>query len=246
MKIEPEIYSYLSGESFKTNLTFNLVKSRQKPVKREAAIIEMIRGKNVIHAGCSDHIGIIDDKIKHDVWLHKLITESSATCIGIDIDIESIAYVRDKLHYDNVFAGNILTDDFAVIRERNWDYIVFGELVEHLDNPVDFLKTIREKYGKYIDKFIVSVPNIYCESQFRNMLKFREIINSDHRFWFTPYTILKVLAASGYKSEDIIFANRQPLTFAELAKRKIFQILGKDLYYPYYYFKTLVISGTLT
>lgn len=31
-----------------------------------------------------------------------------------------------------------------------------------------------------------------------------ENINSDHKYWFTPYTIQKVLYSAGYETEEII------------------------------------------
>lgn len=246
MRIEKDLYDFLCGKLFSTALTMNITREKQKSVSRQQAIISLVQSKNVIHIGCSDHIGIIDEKIKNNIWLHKLLTETASTCVGIDIDKESIAYIKNTLKYDNVHAGNILTDDFQFIREKHWDYILFGEIVEHLDDPVFFLKTVREKYGKFVDRFIVSVPNVYCQAQFKNMLQFKEIINADHRFWFTPYTISKILVSAGYKPENLTFANRQPLTYYELAKRKVLRLIGSEVYYPYYYFRTLVISGTLT
>ena len=44
--------------------------------------------------------------------LHKLITDNARNCIGIDIDRESIDYVKKETGYDNVVCGNILTDEF--------------------------------------------------------------------------------------------------------------------------------------
>ena len=41
------------------------------------------------------------------------------------------------------------------------------------------------------------------------MMNYLEIINSDHRFWFTPYTITKVLVSAGYNPEKITYSNLQ-------------------------------------
>ena len=97
----------------------------------------------------------------------------------------------------------------------------FGEIIEHLDNPVNFLKAFKEKYGNNVERFIITVPSIYNTHQFTNMMNYKEIINSDHRFWFTPYTISKVLASAGYKPEKITYANLQSLTIPQLILRKI-------------------------
>jgi 2-polyprenyl-3-methyl-5-hydroxy-6-metoxy-1,4-benzoquinol methylase len=244
MKIGPEVFSYLKGEEFKNNLTFNIDRRDQEDISREAAIIRLIEGKKVIHVGCSDHIQIIREKIKNNIWLHKLITEKASKCIGIDIDEESIRFLKNELNYENVFHGNIISDDLPMITAEKWDYAVLGEMVEHLDNPVDFLGTLRKKYGPYISRFIITVPNIYNRSQLSNMISYREIINSDHRFWFTPYTISKVLVSAGYKPEEIIFCNRQKLNTFQLAIRKIKKMSGTKESYPYYFFRTMIIQAS--
>jgi hypothetical protein len=243
MKIDPEVLQYLNGETFNKSLTVEIGKSKHRIISREAAITEIIRNKNVIHIGCSDHIQIINEKIKNNTWLHKLITDNAHKCIGIDIDKESIEFIKKELGYQNVFHGNIVTDDFKIITEDHWDYAVFGEIIEHLDNPVNFLKVFKEKYGKNVSGFIITVPSIYNKAQLKNMMEYKEIINSDHRFWFTPYTISKVLASAGYKPDKITYSNLQKLSVPELIIRKLKLLTGIKVKYPFYYFKTIIISG---
>lgn len=245
MKIEPEVLKYLKGEVFKTSLFVDIGKAKHKIISREAAITEMIKNQNVIHIGCSDHIPVINQKISNNTWLHKLITDNAKNCIGIDIDKESIDFIKKETGYQNVYYGDILTDNFESLNERNWDYVVLGEIVEHLDNPVNFLKVFKEKYGAKVSKFIVTVPSIYNLHQFKNMMNYLEIINSDHKFWFTPYTITKVLVSAGYNPEKIVYANLQSLNIKELIIRKIKQITGMKTEYPFYYFNTLIITGNI-
>lgn len=245
MKIEPEVLKYLKGEVFKTSLFVDIGKAKHKIISREAAITEMIKNQNVIHIGCSDHIPVINQKISNNTWLHKLITDNAKNCIGIDIDKESIDFIKKETGYQNVYYGDILTDNFESLNESNWDYVVLGEIVEHLDNPVNFLKVFKEKYGVKVSKFIVTVPSIYNLHQFKNMMNYLEVINSDHRFWFTPYTITKVLVSAGYNPEKILYANLQSLNIKELIIRKIKQVTGMKTEYPFYYFNTLIISGNI-
>jgi hypothetical protein len=246
MKIEPEVLKFLKGDSFQTSLTVNIGKSKHSIISREAAITGMIIGKSVIHIGCSDHQQIINEKIKNNAWLHKLITDNAEKCIGIDIDRESIEFIKNELDYKNVYYGDITSDVIDIIKVNNWDYVVFGEIIEHLDNPVDFLKVFKENYGENVNRFIITVPNIYNRHQFRHMLNYKEIINSDHRFWFTPYTISKVLVSSGYKPDKITYSNLQSLTIPELIIRKLKLIAGIEVKYPFYFFNTIIISGNIT
>jgi hypothetical protein len=245
MKLEPRILSYLKGDAFQTSLFVDIGKSKHRIISREAVITEMIRNKNVIHIGCSDHIPVIKQKISNNTWLHKLITDNAKKCIGIDIDLESIVFIKKETGFQNVFHGDILTDNFESINGKNWDYVVFGEIVEHLDNPVNFLKVFKERHGDKVSKFIITVPSIYNLHQFRNMINYLEIINSDHRFWFTPYTISKVLVSDGYNPEKIDYANLQSLTIPELIIRKIKRMARLKVEYPFYYFNTIIITGNI-
>lgn len=246
MLINSELLRYLKGADLSTSLTVNISRTKYIPVSRENAITELVRNKDVIHIGCSDHIKIIKEKIEKNIWLHKLITDNAKECIGIDINKESIEFLKNELGYSNVFHGDILVDTFNNITEKEWDYAVFGEMIEHLDNPVNFLKTFKSRFGNYIRKFIITVPNIYCINQYRNMMKFQENINSDHRFWFTPYTISKILVSAEFIPERIIYSNLLHLSKYDLIKRKIRVISGIQPKYPYYYFNTMIITGYLS
>jgi hypothetical protein len=77
------------------------------------------------------------------------------------------------------------------------------------------------------------------------MLNYREVINSDHRFWFTPYTISKILVSASYNPEKISYSNLQSLNIRDLIKRKIKRIAGMKVEYPFYFFKTIIISGKI-
>jgi hypothetical protein len=245
MKLDPEVLKFLNGDSFQTSLTLSIGKSKHSIVSREAVITGMVKGKNVIHIGCSDHIQVISEKIKSNTWLHKLITDNASKCIGIDIDKESIKFIKDTLGYENVFHGDITTDTFDNIKSEKWDYAVFGELLEHIDNPVSFLKAFKLNYGENVSNFIITVPSIYNTHQFKNMMNYKEIINSDHRFWFTPYTISKVIASAGYKPEKIIYSNLQSLTIPQLVVRKVKRMTGMNVKYPFYFFNTIIVTGSI-
>jgi hypothetical protein len=245
MNFDAEINKYLKGEVFSNSLVINLDRKKYEDIPRETLITGMIKGTRVIHLGCSDHIDIIPDKIAANKWLHKLLTDNSAACLGIDIDHKSIEFLKEKLGYSNVRQGDVVSDSFPEIESGSWDYVVFGELIEHLDNPVDFLKSFRTRFSGNVNKFIITVPSIYNRDQTRNIFRYKEVINSDHRFWFTPYTISKLVVSAGYRPEKMIFAGLQHLNTAELALRKIKRLFGMKETYPFYRFNNIIITGYL-
>jgi hypothetical protein len=113
----------------------------------------------VIHVGCLDHVPLIRQRIENNTWLHKRLTEASQTCLGIDINEEGAVLVR-TLGFDNVVICNLIDDDpLPEVVGAKWDYMVLGEMLEHIDNPVLFLENIAAKYGNCVDRFLLTVPN---------------------------------------------------------------------------------------
>jgi hypothetical protein len=245
MEIDQKILKFLKGEEFSNSLVVDPGRSKYDAKSREDAITEIIKGKDVIHIGCSDHIQLIRKKMAANKWLHKLITDNSRSCIGIDIDKESIEFVVRELGFSNVIYGNIVTDDLKELSDKEWDFAVFGEIIEHLDNPVEFLRIFREKYGRNVKRFIITAPSVYNRKNMKNMLRYREEINSDHRYWFTPYTIAKLAVSAGLNPERVSYVNLIPLGIMKLIFKKLKTIFHIPVKYPYYYFSSLIITGTL-
>lgn len=206
MKIYDEINPFLKGEKFTNALKVPISEPEKKISLRMDYIENIIKGKNVIHLGCADHIPLIINKIKKNTWFHKRLTEVSKECLGIDIDLDAVEYIKTELGYQNVIYADIVNDEpLKEIVSHKWDYIVIGELLEHLDSPITFLSSIQKKYSKVIDHLIASAPNALRMDNYRNAKKHQELINSDHRFWFTPYTLAKILTLSGFKIESFQF-----------------------------------------
>lgn len=170
-------------------------------------IRQIVNGCNVIHLGCTDHLSLIGHKIANDNWLHKVVTSAANKCIGIDNNKEAVDYVQ-KLGYKNVLYADILSDSIKEIDTKRWDYLLIAEVLEHLNEPIHFLSCIKKRYAN-IDKIIVTVPNAFSKNCFEFAQNNVENINTDHRFWFTPYTIIKVLHEAGYITEQLIMCGSE-------------------------------------
>ena len=173
---------------------------------RLEALITLVKGKRVLHVGCCDHIEIIEEKRKKGIWLHDLLCAASAFCAGIDIDAASVDYVR-KLGFPDVYCADVTQGLPRPLAQGQFDVVVVGEVVEHVDAPVSFLRGIREAISSP-HMVVVSVPNAFFLENFENAICGIERINTDHRFWFTPYTIGKVLSQAGYSVQDVRFVFR--------------------------------------
>lgn len=225
MTFDEETWRYLRGEKFSNRIDVPLPYKEAIP-NRVAFLTAMARGKRIVHLGCLDHQPLIAEKIERRQWLHKELTDVAAACIGVDIDEHALKYVQSTFGYNNIVLGNFTTDRFEAITNSNWDYAILGELLEHIDNPVQFLSSIRANYAGQIDRIVVTVPNAWTQITMRMAKSSIEMINSDHRYWFTPYTLAKVLYQAGMNTEEIKFANRIPLGTYDLIRHRIAGIFG--------------------
>lgn len=208
MEVET-IKEYLQGVKFDDGKFIDVFSERFE--SRLDALQTIVSKKRCIHLGATDHMPLIEDKIKNNTWLHKCISESAKECVGIDINSEAVDYCNN-IGWKNIIAADFLEDIEKVkkyIGTEKWDYIVAGELVEHIDNPIDFLKKINFIYYKNIDRIIITVPNAFNIDNFKSALKGMEGINTDHRYWFTPYTILKVATMAGLEPEYILYTGQK-------------------------------------
>ncbi len=195
---------YLIGNKFDNGLRIRWEFDDTKLTSRLQYLSHICQNKHIIHLGCLDHnFETITRKIANNTWLHKKLTDVSACCLGVDIDPILINSIKE-IGIDNVICSDLSIDDVRPeITSRQWDYLVCGEIIEHIDNPVMFLSAIRQRYASFIKRIIVTVPNSLSLGYIKNAFKTVESINTDHRYSFTPYNISKILVISGYHLEKI-------------------------------------------
>ncbi|MCK5333000.1 MAG: class I SAM-dependent methyltransferase [Candidatus Aenigmarchaeota archaeon] len=205
MKFDAKSLKYLAGRVFSNGLKITISKPEATVLDRFELLERLISNKKIIHLGCCDHVSLIKEKVKAGVWLHSRLCKKAARCVGLDIDKEGIDYLKNQMNYSDVICADLMLDKLPEIRKNKWDYIVLGEVLEHVSNPSMFLKNINEKYKKNIGAIIITVPNAFSWLNTIYAFRHKEFINTDHRYWFTPYTLAKVLTNAGFKVDDFYF-----------------------------------------
>lgn len=220
MVFREEYMDYIRGEKFSNGLKLKVSNTAEKTVSRVEYLNLIVKNKKVIHLGCTDHIPLINEKIETQTWLHKILCDSATRCLGVDINEESVRYVRDILGYKDVVVHNMLDASGCVsIEQDKWDYIILGEILEHVDNPVHFLAKIKEKYGNYIDKIVITVPNAFDFDNIKLLWENTECINTDHRYWFTVFTLAKVIAQAGMKVSHYQLSQSHSISYRHFLKK---------------------------
>lgn len=161
--------------------------------------------------------------------------DNCKTSFGVDINKEGIDYIQKKYNYPNLYAIDIINDELPEeMAKEKFDYLLIPDVIEYIGNPVAFLRAIKEKLA-FVDKIVITTPNALRLNNFIFALKNIELINTDHRFWFTLFTLSKVVMDAGFEIEKIGFYEH-----GILGRR---QLLRKMFLSKYFTFKdTLIIE----
>ncbi len=219
MKFEKNLRSFLSGSSFSSGLSVKICQKGDALRDRFSIIEEICNGKDIIHLGCVDHIPLIERKIRDNIWLHARLCACAHRCLGIDINSEGVEYLVTKLGYSETICADITKDNIPDLMNNQWDYLIVGDILEHVDNPCAFLAAIHKRYSQNIGHMIITVPNAFSWQNISHTFSHEECINRDHRYWFTPYTLGKIVAQAGMEVEQFLFC--QPFPPSTIPLRKI-------------------------
>jgi len=92
--INDSIQSYLTSELF-SNYKKIFFESKTYIPNRVDLLVSMLKDKVVLHFGCCDHEGLIEEKIRDKTHLQVKISNIAAKCIGIDIDHAALAKLKN-------------------------------------------------------------------------------------------------------------------------------------------------------
>lgn len=224
MKITKEVKETLKttdGHSYK----FNIDISREGIDRKNQMIkvLKKINCENIIHIGCCGHLNNIQRQLDNGTWFHDMLCDNFDNVIGTDINKEAIDFLINK-GKKRVYARDAISDSVKLIEElerkkiSGETAIILPEVLEHIDNPINFLKNLKERYpNNYI---IITVPNAFGTWVMKGtVIHNYELINSDHKYWFTPYTLIKNMAEAGIDVTDLMFCDWSIIT--KLLKKPI-------------------------
>ena len=201
MEFDSHLTKYLNGEEFSNSLDVDFGGTIQFPKRRLDCLAHICKDKNVIHFGCADHPPLISKKLEKGRYLHEILTNCTKKVVGLDFNQQGIDIMRDRLNYDDVYCFDLFNPQIPdTLNNKKFDYIVMGEILEHVDDPVDFLKRMKDTFSSVCQSIIITVPNIACLDRYKSIKNNFENINSDHRYWFTPYTLAKVITRANMQT----------------------------------------------
>jgi SAM-dependent methyltransferase len=124
--------------------------------------------------------------------------------VGIEIDPRAAAIARKRI--DDVYCGDA-REIVGVMREQ-FDWIIGGDIVEHLDEPWSFLGDLR-RVSAPGGKLLLSIPNVSNASLVADLLHGRfdyvymGLTCVGHLRFFTKRTIEEMLTIAGWSVVEI-------------------------------------------
>lgn len=147
----------------------------------------------VLEVGCDLGVTLLEIKDRYP----------NSQIYGLEINEASADIAK---HLAEVKVGNI--EDKSIPFDGKFDYIIFGDVLEHLRDPQGVVRFCKEKLSEH-GCILTSIPNLMHVSVMEQLLHGRfqytdtGLLDRSHIHFFTYYEILLMFQAEGYKMEEI-------------------------------------------
>lgn len=195
------------------------VKSRpiatSKVVNRIQEILRLCTNKKILHLGCADMPFTLE---RGENLLHRQLLRVVTPDLlwGIDSSLEGITLLK-KMGFANVLHGNVESLSKELKKEQ-FDIILAGEIIEHLENPGKFLESLKSIMCEN-SKLIISTVNATSIKQFIHALLRREKVHPDHNYYFSYWTLKQLLGKYQLKSEVYFYQETEEYGLALISER---------------------------
>lgn len=167
---------------------------RQPVVDRVAFLIEVCRGKSVLHLGCTDW-PITERKRAAGLLLHERLAAVARSLTGVDCDEAGVECLR-RMGYTDTHLDDVEEFTNPGVNQRQYEVIVAGEIIEHLENPGNFLRAAQRLMNAE-SRLVITTVNAYCLFRFLRYLAGKEMVHEDHNFYFSPRVLQKLVTRCG-------------------------------------------------
>lgn len=144
-------------------------------------IVDRCKGKNVLDVGCVGQ----DKGYDSEAWLHGRIKKVAGDLTGADINAEGISELNERGYL-------VLSPEDLEKSGRKFDLIVMGDVIEHVNDPGQFLSF----YAQFLNEggeMIICTPNSFGARYFLQILIYGyPVINDEHTMAFDPFVMLEL------------------------------------------------------
>jgi hypothetical protein len=133
---------------------------------------------------------------------HARLTEVATRCVGVDIDRAGVEALSERGIFENLLWGDVLKlrrDDIPLPRI---DFVVAGDILEHLSAPGEMLDAVRGMSDP-TTRLVLTTPNCLGLPAFLRYLGGRALEGPDHKVSFNVYSLGNLLSHHGWRVESI-------------------------------------------
>lgn len=177
-----------------------------KLVQRLDFIKRISEGKSVLHLGCTNWPYTLE-AMDAGTLLHKDLAEVSRELYGFDFDQEGIDVLASK-GFENLYRADLqkLSD---VQLDKQFDVIIAGEMIEHLNNPGEFLSGIK-RFMNRDTQLVITTINAYSGMRFfvyglRGRSGSLEPVHPDHVAYYSYSTLKLLVERHGFEVASFMF-----------------------------------------
>jgi SAM-dependent methyltransferase len=151
-----------------------------RPVDRICYVVDACRDRVVLDLGAMDETAV-DAKRGRGTWLHEAIAGVASRVLGVDSSTQVPAGGLETAPNARIVRGDIehlarLLDEHAY----SPDVVVAGELIEHLPNPLAFLRSLASSERLRGRTLLLTTPNATAVHNVAIGLVSRESTHHDH------------------------------------------------------------------
>ncbi len=162
--------------------------------------------KRVLHLGCTNWPYTLE-ATDAGTLLHKDLADVSSELYGFDFDQEGIDVLAAQ-GFDNLFRADLEKLEEVAI-DQQFDVIIAGEMIEHLNNPGLFLNGIK-RFMNPDTRLVITTVNAYSGMRFliyglRGRRGTLEPVHPDHVAYYSYSTLRLLLKRHGFEVDDFMF-----------------------------------------
>jgi 2-polyprenyl-3-methyl-5-hydroxy-6-metoxy-1,4-benzoquinol methylase len=178
------------------------VELNERPLGGHMRLVDLVGdGKRVLDVGCSSG------------YLARPLVERGCSVVGIERDPTAAAAARAVC--EEVIVGDVEEIDLP-FEPGSFDVVVCGDLLEHLRDPLRFLRRVRPLL-RTGGRLVLTTPNVanwtvrlrLLAGQWRYAE--RGILDRTHVHFFTRTTLVETLRDAGYRVVELDFTAPLPM-----------------------------------
>ena len=157
--------------------------SKSYEQRRLRLLADRIQGKNILDIGYAQHPNT------HLRNVHR---------VGLDLQLP-----KEQSGYEEEIRGNVF-DIETLLPERKFDTIICGEFIEHIENPYELLRKLKNFLSPQ-GVLLLSTPNPFgFPVVFLELLRNKRFFyTTDHVYYFPPRWMERMLNRCGYRVTEV-------------------------------------------